>query len=601
MSFQKTKRKGLKAGNTEVIGTSNVVPIDIDKMELKFGKLTARFRRLKYMGCPQIYLTRIGYDFGEKNLIDMKRDPLIFKLYEAFKGYPSHSETGYGYFAFLTRFVTFFDNKSLDVSFSEERVFEFYEDRQSQVLTGKLNKNSLQKERSQLIAILKELGNAPLARKIPKVKNRRSAAIPTEALPDSDYLIISKKLMSAFTVHAQCVFKGSPPVKCPLFDVEKGLINGLSQKDIKYGTGPCRVETGPYWQNRVTEIALMITALWTGGNLSPLLSLRRSDAQKFKKCDGDTYEFDSVKARALYERQGLGIGFTKRSREFIESWLLVSEQIDPRSNAMLFPYLNINGQVTDDSKGFSNPHKFINIKLAAMGLPTITTRILRTTRSSVVMRAFDDIFITAWANRNSLGVTNDHYLEGVKEVHDFQLASAFEVQKSMADGSDKKKAIEEYSVKFQDPFTQDEWENKKKTALANKTPTGVRCTSPFGAEAVKSLRPLRALKSSDEGACIDFLKCFECPQHALIAEVDDIWLMLSFRDTVKESLSRPSLNSSPSEDFHKVGMMVDVILQKMQEKSPSNFADASHKNADSSHPLYDDKDSISDLLEVYKK
>ena len=187
MNFQNKRRKGLITTNIEVIGSNNVVPISISKMDLNFGGQIARFRRLQYKGCPTMYMTGNGIDFIEDNLVDMKRDAFIYQIYDVFKGYPSHSNTGYARFAFLARYFVHFDEKGKEVSLSEERVFEYYEYRESQVLRGEFNKNSLQKERSQLIAILTEMGNESLARKLPKIKNRRSAAIPTEALPDSDY------------------------------------------------------------------------------------------------------------------------------------------------------------------------------------------------------------------------------------------------------------------------------------------------------------------------------------------------------------------------------------------------------------------------------
>ena len=69
--------------------------------------------------------------------------------------------------------------------------------------------------------------------------------------------------------------------------------------------------------------------------------------------------------------------------------------------------------------------------------------------------------------------------------------------------------------------------------------------------------------------CFDFLECFECPDHALIAEHDDIWMMLTFQDVVLQSLARPAINSYPSKKFTKIRNTVHAILKRYREVSLS--------------------------------
>ena len=75
--------------------------------------------------------------------------------------------------------------------------------------------------------------------------------------------------------------------------------------------------------------------------------------------------------------------------------------------------------------------------------------------------------------------------------------------------------------------------------------------------------------------------------------------MLSFKDTVEESLNRPAINSSPSSKFRKILNTVVEILKRFKEVAPSEFDAATELNKDNPHPLYSDKDSINDLLGVY--
>ncbi|PKH88905.1 hypothetical protein [Colwellia sp. Bg11-28] len=598
MAFQNKRRKSFVANKIEEVSLASVSYISIDSLEINFNGSIAYFRRLKYRGCPKLILNSLKkLDFNKKDiqhLKDMNRNDFVMSMYNIFLRYSTHSTTAYGRFAFLARFVSFLDTKEVEAEISNSTVRLYLENRNLEVLKGSINKNTLQKDKSHLVNLLKELGMGDIARDLPEIKNRRQAAIPTDALPDNDRIDIAKKLIKAFNICVKYVFSGEKPSACPLFEEDDFCV------ERKFIRGARYISKGEDWLNFVTRLALMITSLWTGGNLSPLSQLKKNDVKSFKKGDGNNYTLNSIKSRAQYERQGLEIGFNKRSKEFIENWLLVSEIIAPGHDSDLFPYLNKAGNLTAFSCGYPKPHQSINKKLTAMGLPEITTRILRSTRSSTLMRAYDDVFIVASANKNTVESTSQHYLEGAKETHEMQLASAFQVQKAMVGGMEKKKAIDKYAQSIKDPFTQDEWLEKKKNALANKTLSGVRCTEPFGEKAKKSLRKYRKLEASNDGACIDFLDCFECPYHALIAEVDDIWLMLSFRSIVISSISRPSINSVPSEKFGDVLVKVELILNKFKSKSEINYKHAVEKNSKKPHPLYSDEDSINDLLGIYQ-
>ena len=77
--------------------------------------------------------------------------------------------------------------------------------------------------------------------------------------------------------------------------------------------------------------------------------------------------------------------------------------------------------------------------------------------------------------------------------------------------------------------------------------------------------------------------------------------MLSFRDTLLEVLSRPSFNSTPTNNFDKILNTVNLILGKYQKKAPDEYLKADALNKDIPHPLYNDESSIFDLLDVYQR
>lgn len=596
MGFKDKNRRG-QIIHPPKIEASNVLQISdnkCDDLEINFNGDVAKFERLRYLGCP----TNVS-NIKSENLVLLDRDQFVNEMYKAFKGYSTTSKTGYGRFCFLCNYVKYWDEKREIVDFGQDKVLSYFEHRNQMVFLGKINKNTLVKEKQHLVSILNELGHDFIAKQLPKIRNRRAAANPTKAIPDKSYGIIGVKLMKAYHKYVECFFNGKPPTKCPLFDMDLALQNGTTESTIKKNRGIYRPEKANHWANTLTRLAIVIAGKWTGANLTPLTSLTKGDAKHIKKSTGDNYKFDSIKARALYERQELGLGFTKRTKEFIESWLIISEKLAPGDKAPLFPILTKDGQLNTKQNVYQNPYRSINQKLVAMGLPKIHLRNLRSTRSALIQRAFEDTFVTASANRNSLATTHAHYLEGVEENHEMELARAFEVQKALTEGNDKKDAIEEFKKKIKDPFTSDEWKAKRKNATANKLPNGARCTEPKGDMAKRSLRAIKALNLGSDRECISFLECFGCSKHALIAEVDDIWLMLSFLDSLFETISRPSINSFPTEAFQRAIDQTKYALSKLEEASPVNFSLASSKHQQSPHPLYTEETDLIDLMEVY--
>lgn len=84
-----------------------------------------------------------------------------------------------------------------------------------------------------------------------------------------------------------------------------------------------------------------------------------------------------------------------------------------------------------------------------------------------------------------------------------------------------------------------------------------------------------------------------------MSDVQDIWLMLSFRDTLQEMQQLPSINSFPDGKYNTLYQTVNGILQRFEEKSKENFKQALEKHKTEVHPLYSSVYSLNDLLEVF--
>lgn len=601
MAIQKNKKRKLAKLEELKPQINNVVPITINSAVLSYGKneRKAHFKRLCYKFCPPL-VRGSGVKSGSTpdNSINMNREGFALEMYNHFKELSLTSMTGHSRFTFLTLYVRTLDEHDRNVDLSESNVLWFCSYIETQYLSGALKKTYYIHRNSGMRTLLKICGKDELSRKVPTIKKQRKGINRTTSLSDNNLSRVGKKLMTAYKAYSSCILKGTIPKRC--FLVTEDDLVGLPEVDRKKLINSLKtaVKTRSATINQTVRIAFMITSMWTGANLGALATLKKSDVS-FRKSDGDTYEFHSVKARALYQKQKLGFGFTRLTKEFIESWLLVSQKIASANDSPLFPFVDRECNVNLKSIYNTCPQKQINSILSSIKFPTINTTVFRKTRSSVLMRAFEDIFVVAEGNNHSLETAANNYLNGNIETHEMKLASAFHAQKKMSEGSPKKESVAEAIYKFKDPLTNDEWKKKAKTT-AGKTPTGMRCTEPFGDRAKKSLRALRSLGIHESDACVDFLGCFECENHALIAEKDDIWLMLSFKDSVVESLSRPSFNSVPTDHLYKVLNTVNAILDRYRSIASSEFHLANELNKESPHPLYDDESSISDLLEVYK-
>ena len=100
-------------------------------------------------------------------------------------------------------------------------------------------------------------------------------------------------------------------------------------------------------------------------------------------------------------------------------------------------------------------------------------------------------------------------------------------------------------------------------------------------------------------ACYKFLECFGCQYHAVIAEEQDVWLLLSFNDVILESLARPAINSAPSNVLKKVHNTLQLILERVKKEHQKIYSSAYELYLEGAHPLWSEKDDLGLLMGVY--
>jgi len=115
---------------------------------------------------------------------------------------------------------------------------------------------------------------------------------------------------------------------------------------------------------------------------------------------------------------------------------------------------------------------------------------------------------------------------------------------------------------------------------------GSYCQSPFGEQAEKFLSRVRrhGLLSTEKFACSDLMKCFSCPHQIIVAEVCDIWCLMSFKKCLEESIYRHVDQRHFYQNYASVLSAIDSILNRIDKKI---LQEATFKlRDDGPHPLW---------------
>lgn len=563
--------------STEVVlpEDSNVMPLVESELTLTFGGNRACLFRLFWHGVPEVAeLKRNPLEYVSAN-----RSAWVRYIYTVFTALDANSKSGCTYFEELARYIRWIDSRQdktdADDYFSESLLQSY--DRYLRALYSRnvVCRKTVSQRKTSLRSVLKLIGKTELAKRcLTRVKNQK--VNPTES-QGSEYVRLLKELLRIYKQYVDCYLAGERPNICPAYGDY-----ALSESEFSLAK---RAMTRLSIENQLTSVALLIYISYTGSNLSSALNIRRGDISFAPDVKGG-YRLTTLKSRQGFSKQGQGIGFTKRAYEFFLGWMQISERMNAGVDDRLFVFRDKNGEPAEKTNYHSQPHLHISPILIKRGFVHIHARMLRASRSDITQRAFEDWSITSRAGNHSINTVRKHYSEGNQEQNKLSISAGFRVMYDIAGSRSKRESVDEHTQIIGNIFSSDEWKARRDSLTSISTPAGARCKEPFGDRAKTSLRALRKLESVDGAPCIDYLDCFDCPSHVLVAEVEDIWLMLSFRDSIMEALSRTSVNSSPSEKVDKLLAKIDIILQKFKEKDSTKFARAVEKNNIEPHPVH---------------
>lgn len=606
------KRKAAKVTREMVAPMASVEPLTIENMVLKAnGTSKVHFKRLKYKGCPA--LSNKGLLKENTQYIDMKRDDFVREMYRLLK--PNFNRSKKTYFDNLCKYIRWLDSSPHEVKgdyFANNLTKLSMEDWGARVSQGKTSKGSWSLHKGMLSAVLKLLNRHADAARLAPITGAKASTKPHKTLHvESELKPTVKALFRGYIGLAKYVDNGATPDINPLWD--ETLFNAqaekhgwaVSQRVYKRSSFKKNVIGFGDWRNQLTRLAAMICFMFTGMNTKPLLGMKRKDVV-FKQVQGGKYIFDATKGRAGDREIDNGIGFSTYARRFIESWLSLSATITGTSgDAPLFPWVTKTGEISDFNKSATPPQKAVNRLLKILGLSEITASILRKTKLDTLMKVTEDIYLVSISGNNSIVTVQKSYSSGNEQDHKRNLSASTEATYNLAKGTHVEDAVSAAKYAHHDVLSEYDYKRLRKKEHTDKeamTPLGVRCQdNTKGAASIidKVLKKSGIEMPGEEQLCTDFLECFECEYHKLVAGVEDIWLMLSFKDTLKDMEQFPAINSFTKSRYQHICLTIDSVLARYKEVSVENYSEALEKMKDATHPLYATAHSVNDLLEVF--
>jgi integrase len=604
------KRKAVYPNEEHAGFQAEVYQLCIEEMVLSpQGKASCHFKRLKYKGCPK--LTSLAFFPEKTKLIDMNRDAFIRDCYQIMK--VNVNATTSSLFDNLIGYLRWCDESEKRVQeadYLESCLIRDYMQEIVMLVEKGILSAAQATNRKKLISwLLIKAGRSAEAKSLTPIKRPETLGYQSLDI-ETELREVARSLFRAYRIMLKHFLDGSPLERHPLYDeklIERevkrqgGDIKALAASKAAFKTALIR--TNP--NNHIVSTAAMITFMFTGMNTTPLCKMRISDLT-FREISGGKYIFNTEKGRAGFQLQDNSMGFSKYAKEFIESWSSVSLQLAKGDeSSFLFPRFTDKGEAISYAHTTRKPQLSINKLLKRMGLPKINPSIFRKTKSDTVFRVTESVYLVSMMNNNEIGTTAKIYINGTKKEHERNLGAAMAAQHAIALGNDVDKAVASAKFQFSDVLDGYEYDRlRKKEDRTNeaRTPLGVRCnnnkkgTSQF----INKILKREGIEASDsEAVCTDFLACFECQEHAFVSDVEDIWLMLSFRDTLLQLQQLPAVNSLPEKKYLKLFANIQAVLQRFNNKSPKEYKLASEKLKNAPHPLYASIYSLNDLLDVF--
>ncbi|MBY8219327.1 hypothetical protein KW536_13455 [Vibrio fluvialis] len=600
-----------------------IIPLRFDDMVIFCGNGNKSFTyRLRYLNVPTVKQIKSG------NGVLANRDDIVKEIHQRFTLLPEeHSKRTYfsglvDYFRYVDSIGYHGDLFSNTVMIDCIKHFNQLRDKGQQVY-------KVQNVKSSLSIFLRLWGRESDLNALSEIAPRHASASKAFHL-ETELKPLSKVLVKGAHAFQEAIEKNELLDIHPFFDedlfYDQAKSQGWTKQQVankRLGFNSCmRPVAGTIersrlplerlhqqvFYNQASRNWFFVFSMLTGMNTSVLAKVRHKDVS-FKNIGSGRFVFDGEKFRAGYKDLDNSCGFSKRAKELITRWLKTSNLMYqslgiPLSNELpLCPFFSANGEVwTFNINGTgigcinSQLEKIIGLK--------VTTSRFRATKADVLMQVTEDIFLVSQGLNNTVNVVRKKYSSGVKADHNNNLNATFGAMSAIAKGEKVGKAIENAKVMHSDILSDYDYKNLRNRASKKQplmtTPSGIKCAGATPEKLIAEARRMKQLGidfSEDTGRCTDFLSCFDCGSHKLVASEDDIWLMLSFLEKIEDLKEMLASNSVPKDEYFVVEGMLKKVLLRLKQKAPKNYVQAKQKVDDGDyHPLYQDRASASQFF-----
>ncbi|MBY6188461.1 hypothetical protein KUV89_17735 [Marinobacter hydrocarbonoclasticus] len=572
------------------------VPLDLLNLTVRGVKedkrpLTIYVGRLAYLGVPKV--TRSGSK-GQSTLslageVVKSRLPMVVQVREFLDSQSNiHSaSTGFGAMKQVFRAL---DGLAVPVELTPACINTLRQHTIEQCRQDPASHSKWSEAMRWFRRFLRWLGRSDLADTLPVPPSPRARAGTPLPYTDDEFRAVVRDLFTVFNSLGKKLKANEVPeqANCP-----------FSQPAKRWAVNPQNTSA---WQVKFVSCAFFLVAAYTGKNTSNLIKLRRTDVA------GHKYQFD--KALGLYRlvsekgRQGgkenpVDVGFTKRGLDFLNAYFGLLEQMDLPEDTWLFPRI-MDGVYTGKPISLDSLAKFNKwfLPRCAGKIQPVVSR-FRKTKSEGLYSATGSLSLVAEGLNNELGTVARAYVNGNPHENNNRLGSAAEAIELIARGETLEKAREAVEATYGKARRLKDMQQTSEK-VPRKTKIGTRCKDPFGEKAKRAqtnLEKAGLVREGEEVPCFQFLDCFKCEHRALVAEVDDIWCMLSFLECLVEALIKPTINHSgfPVDKVRAVIKRVRADLGEVECNYPEVYAEARAKFNNETHPLWDDEDAAQDF------
>jgi len=603
--------------------SASITPLRFEDMFLDCGCGVKSYTyRLRYRNIPTVKQIKAG------NGVLAKRDDIVRDIHQRLTTLPE-KKSNQGYFSGLVSYFRYLDgiNYQGDL-FSNEimggciKHFNNLRDKGEQVAKVEQIKTSLS-------FLLRQWNRESDLKALPEVAAKPSSAskafhVETELKP------LSKVLVKGALTFQEAIENNQMLDIHPFFDDSlfsaRAKRNGWTAHKVgvnRNGFKRCMKPMVPtintsqlklerlhrqVFYNHASRNWFFVFSMLTGMNKSVLANVRHKDVL-FKSIGSGRFVFDGEKFRAGYKDLDNSCGFSQRTKELITRWLKTSKLmyqslgISLSNELVLCPFFSTKGEVWTFNTHGTNI-SYINLQLEKITGLKVTASRFRATKSDVLMRVTEDIFLVSQGLNNTVNVVAKRYSSGVQADHDNNLNATFGAMSAISKGEEIGKAIGDAKAMRSDILSDYDYKNlrnrESKEQPLMTTPSGIKCAGATSEKLVAEARRMTQLGidfSKDTGRCTDFLGCFDCDSHKLVASENDIWLMLSFLEQIEDLKEMVASNSAPKNEYFVVEGILKKVLLRLKQKAPKNYTQAKQKVDDGDyHPLYQDRASASQFF-----